>query len=219
MEMRPLKLVVTFLLLAFASRQVSAQMVAISNLADTSAGTVGAVGKPSTYQEAGNSFTTGASMTDLQSVTIKVSSETIVGSSTALSLAIYSNNGGVPGTLLTTLSGPSAPSIGQATYTETGTFALAAGTTYWVVASVSGSDSDFNLTTTTSTTTTGLSGWEINSPFQKNDSESSPSWFAGGKTLEMGVDTLTPVPEPADYGIITGVSGLLFAFVLRRRTA
>jgi hypothetical protein len=71
----------------------------------------------------------------LQKVTLSLK-----GSSTAsgLVVSLYSDSGGSPGATLATLTGPSAPAT-DGNYDYTGSFALAANSRYWIVATSTGS--------------------------------------------------------------------------------
>jgi hypothetical protein len=57
-----------------------------------------------------------------------------VGSPGALSVGLFSDSGGAPGTLLTALTGPANPGV-AASYTYSGITSLVQGNTYWIVAS------------------------------------------------------------------------------------
>jgi hypothetical protein len=80
-------------------------------------------------------FSMGNQAAMLQKVTLSLK-----GSSTASNLVVslYSDSGGSPGATLATLTGPSAPAT-DGYYDYTGSFALAANTKYWVVATSTGS--------------------------------------------------------------------------------
>jgi hypothetical protein len=80
-------------------------------------------------------FLTGDQAAILQKVTLSLK-----GSSTASGfvVSLYSDSGGSPGATLATLTGPSAPAT-DGNYDYTGSFALAANTKYWIVATSTGS--------------------------------------------------------------------------------
>jgi hypothetical protein len=80
-------------------------------------------------------FSVGDQAVMLQKVTLSLK-----GSSTAsgLVVSLYSDSGGSPGATLATLTGPGAPAT-DGNYDYAGSFALAANTKYWIVATSTGS--------------------------------------------------------------------------------
>ncbi len=68
---------------------------------------------------------------------------------------IYSDGGGAPGTLLTTLENPASfsPGIGDYTFTPADSFTLAGGETYWIVASSAAGTYDWKASSPAQTPT------------------------------------------------------------------
>jgi len=128
-------------------------------------------------------------------------------------VSIYDNAGNIPGSLLTTLNGPSSPTVaGDYTYTPgVAGFSMIAGTTYWVVAS---------------DTTASPYKWAVGtgSPSPGTDiglgADSGFGWFNAG-TGHLGEMEIVAVPEAATY-LMDGVMVLAAGFgvyYFRRKTA
>jgi chitinase len=98
------------------------------------------------------SFGTGTSAVTLKSITIPLAQQT----SGPVTMQLYSDAGGQPGTPIGTLTNPASFSSSGAntTFTTTG-IALAANTTYWIVLSANGSGS-YNWSWTSSDNGTGV---------------------------------------------------------------
>ena len=107
----------------------------------------------------GSSFTTGTGSYNLESVTL-LFEENFGGD---LFVRLYSNNGGVPGSLITTFTNPaSIPNIlDETTFTLATSQALTASTTYWLISGVSSGSGNYGWGLTSSDSETGLPGWTI----------------------------------------------------------
>lgn len=144
-------------------------------------------------------FTTGATPTILDSVTLDMDSAVIAGGE--FSVALFSDIGGFPSTRLADLSGETSPvNAGLYSYVPPNNTGLAAGTTYWIVASVPHEgplDRAYRWTTTVDPGETGLPGWTLG-PYQSRgytDGVADVSWVVPGPgSLKMEVAV---VPEPA----------------------
>lgn len=193
------------LLAASASAQVT-----VSNLGNSSAATV-TISTAAATPVAG-SFTTDSATYSLTSVTLHLGS---VDTSSPLTVSIYNDNSGQPGSSLATLSGASPTSGGYYTFTSTG-LALSANTTFWVAATTSGSGAYWlNTTDDLSQSNTGGATWTIG-----DDTKlfSSGSWNTIPVSALMSV-TATAVPEPGTYAALAGLTALGFVAWRRRRAA
>jgi len=220
------------LLLAGAVSLAHGQVVGVSDLGSTTTGTMSGAkavvksGKPSTDLEYASSFTTGAAATTFDSITFPVT----LASGTGLTIALYSSgiqsntDTVAPAALIETLTGPSAPPPGNATYTASTPLTLSANTIYWWVASVpKGVSAEFDFDIAATPLSSGLSGWTINADSSQASEYTTPLTFVANpdKTFEYSVEVtqLSAVPEPSTYALLAGGGSLIFAFYHRRRTA
>lgn len=193
------------LLAASASAQVT-----VSNLAND-IGTSMLI-STSNYTAVAVSFTTDSATYSLTSVTLHMGGSN---TSSPLTVSIYNDNSGLPGSSLTTLSGANPTSSGNYTFTSTG-LALSANTTYWVAAATSGSGQyDWDATADLSQSNTGGATWTIGDSTQLFY---SGSWGTITVSGMMSV-TATAVPEPGTYAALAGLTALGFVAWRRRRAA
>ena len=160
------------------------------------------------------SFTTGSSDTLLDDITINLGTSV---TGTGFTAALYSNNLGLPGSLLLTLNGNATPT-GGGMFTYTGSYTLTATTTYWAVFNVphSGPDASFIINTVGTPNQTGDVGWTLgdNSYAQYGFNGSLGAWTVGFGPARMAVNT-SAVPEPST--LLMAITGLFFAGVRRRK--
>jgi len=138
------------------------------------------------------------------------------GIGSSFQLALYSDASGTVGTEIGLLSGSTSPSGNSYTYTAAGSgISLAPSTTYWFVASASGSD-HYTLETTFSSSSTTTDGWSINNSLDVN---SGSGWSAGsGQQVLFSADaTFTPTPEPGSLALIALGAGTGAVFFRRRQ--
>ncbi|MBI4863820.1 MAG: hypothetical protein HY815_26720 [Candidatus Riflebacteria bacterium] len=140
------------------------------------------------------SFTTDGQTYTFTQVTLDMADAGAAGGNFVVSLR--ADNSGVPaGSSLTGLSGSAAPtSAGQ--YAYTGTYSLAANTTYWVVAGVSSGSGDYrwNFTDSFAQTGPGSIGDEYGFSGDQGTSWTTP----GSGPQKLSVEgTPTGVPEPS----------------------
>ena len=198
--------------------------VNVSNLGETTIGTVATIGRFSntSYKNA-TSFTTGSHNGGytLQSVTIGVWQ--VVGSPSALNLAIHAASGGSPaGSATYTLSGTSPTGGGDYTYTCSGTCTLAANTAYYLVmtANTPGSgDSYYGIDRTASnshTNTPSSAGWSIADVYEFATTGSNFWQNNSSSYVHQFKVTAAPInPDARSVNNLGGASGSTGAIVGR----
>lgn len=134
--------------------------------------------------------------------------ETATGGS--MTVALYSDASGDPGSLLATLTGasPSGGTFTDYTYIPTSSFTLNPNSTYFVVLSAT-SPSDYEWLET-NTAESGDPGWTI-ADISRRDVGGTPF---NGSPLRMEVNA-TAVPEPS--GVLLSLAGLGSLVIRRRR--
>jgi hypothetical protein len=154
-------------------------------------------------------FITDGSSYQLTSVTVDI--DNVRDSSGNFTLRIFNDNGGLPGTMVTNglLSGPGNPSVGQNTYTATGSINLSPNTTYWVVAQVSSGTGRYALSFTLSTSQTGA--WSI-LDYEAYSEDSGSTWYSDDTLvmrMSISADEVDPaIPTLNEWGMI------IFTFLL-----
>jgi hypothetical protein len=131
------------------------------------------------------SFTTGSDAQSLKSITVPLELE----SPGTVSLMIYSDNGGVPGSHLATLTSPasfSTTSHAMTTFTASG-ITLDPNTTYWVLLQSSGT-----VGVAAAANTTGTGSGFTGTTLEWNGSWSTP--FSGQNSMQMQVITADAGP-------------------------
>ena len=171
-----------------------------------------------TGQSVAAPFVTGPSAASLDSVTFyEVSLNVPTGT---FHLSIYSDNSGVPGSILPGggLNGASNPlATGYLTYTTGGPLTLAATTHYWVVASSDapgGFLNQYGWFQAPSSSFVSPVGWSYTAPSGASHDFSldhGSTWFDSPGTLLMAIDG-TLVPEPSAFVFLC----LACAVALRR---
>ena len=222
------------ILLGLASTALQANTIAVSNLGEPyfSNGSLGlAVGRISgNYVQSAFSFTTGGTDTVLDSVTLDMNAA--INSPTAFHLDLYggfvaSNNVGLTG-LITSLS--SLTSLTTAgLHVFSGSAALSANTTYWLLASANSTanDSFFVVrgTDSLSETAGGLPGWSIGDVRRTYFNPSNPSLGTGPQNPWNSVSSqmmfsvaVSSVPESGTYLYSAWLGGIaIFAASVTRR--
>ena len=196
---------------AGAAQLYSTEMV--SNLANADRGLINSSCDVTNVQKQADAFTTGATASFLNSITIK----TAVGTGTGFSLALYSDNASLPGTLIETLSGSVSPTTASAfTYTASGLTTLNANTTYFWVAAGSVSGDNFVLQFTADATQSSPAAWTISDNFASSYDGTNWTPRSGGNTPQFAINA-TAVPEPSTYAAIAGVAALGFVAYRRRQ--
>jgi hypothetical protein len=157
------------------------------------------------------SFTTDAFSYTLDSVTIDISS---LGGSIGFYAQIFSDNGGVPGSLLSggSLVGPPNPSS-LATYMPSAALAFSPNTTYWLVTGATAGDATIN--TTSNPAESGP--WQLGNTAYS--SIGGGAWGTGGSSVLFFSVTASAsaIPEPSTYAAIAGAT--MLGFVIWRRRA
>lgn len=175
----------------------------------------------STYHwDRAQSFTTGVGSYTLNSIDLKLVGRNYDPST--FTVALYSDSGGDPGSLLATLTGNSDPNTaGTYTYTATGGYALDASTPYFMVASVPsgelGDQYSYRMSTDPSDSeTTSVDSWTLGNGHHSRNNAGSGTWSFDSSSLIMSV-TATAVPKPSTYAGIFGGLALIGTFLVRRR--
>lgn len=204
-------LVLTATLSVFVARDLPAQAVYVSNL--VAGDDSGVVCDATTWDAA--EFTTGGNLSgyNLDSVEIAIDGIWVVDGS-GFSLSIYSNNSGLPGSSLGTLSGSSNPSVaGNYAYTASG-ISLSPYTSYWIVgnAATAFPNGSFLWGDTTSSAYASSGGWSMNSATRDLSSDNGSSWTSTAVSVLRFSVAATPAPEPQPFPL----AGLGLAIVLLR---
>ncbi len=162
-------------------------------------------------------FTTGSDSATLTSITGSFSAVTGASVATnAFSLSIYNSSGGLPGTLLETLSGSSSPTTNAYyTYTSAGNVTLTPNTTYFAVTSVTDTGlARWNVVSSNSETS--LYGWSIADGLHITMNPTSNWVLASSSSHQISVSALA-VPEPSTYAALAAALTLAVTVYVRRR--
>lgn len=194
------RIAVLFLYLVGATIDSHAATILTDNLSATSAGS----DSVSDNVLLAADFSTDSSAYGLSSVTLLLREESV---GTA-SLNLYSDNGGIPGFLLGTLtsSGSYSSNLADTVFTASG-ITLAANTTYWLVLGASSGTFEWSWTATNSGSGAGYTG---NSAYFDGS-----YWYgtSGVYPYQLSV-TANPagtsaVPEPASFGLFAATLGII----------
>ena len=130
----------------------------ISNVGQTAAAGAAQV---STSQSQAQGFTTGSDSGGYTLGSVELAVSSFSGAASDITVSIYSESSGNPGTLVHTLTTPASISAAVTTFTAPSGATLAASTTYYVVVSTTGSGISLSRTSATAEDTGGVSGWSI----------------------------------------------------------
>jgi hypothetical protein len=182
-------------------------IVIVSNLTATPAGV-----DASSLNVGAQSFTTGGTAATLQDVVLD-----LLGSG-AVDVSLFSDNSGLPGSSLLSLGTLTPTGSGFGDYTATGTYALAADSTYWVVVDYLGAPS-WGWTYSTAYTGTGTLGTltnSVNGGTTWNPAfPSTPPYPSNPYLLEVAA-TATPEPGTSTL-LVIGIGFLGLMMVTRKR--
>lgn len=181
--------------------QSSAAVYEVSNLGTGIFGYLPVHYTTSTGDIRANSFTTGTSATQLDSVTLDMFAAPTPTPSGNFSVSIYSYSASGPSTLLASLTGEENPANEQQyTYNAGTLLTLAANTTYFVVARVpqTSPNKSYAWTEASDGTETGASGWSIGdkSWYSSNAGSSWVQLIASPARFSVQASDISAVPEP-----------------------
>ena len=135
-----------------------ADVTLISNVGQTAA--TGAA-QVSTSQSQAQGFTTGSDSGGYTLGSVELAVSSFGGTASDITVSIYSESSGDPGTVVHTLTTPASISAAVTTFTAPSGATLAASTTYYVVISTTSSGISLSRTNATAEDTGGVSGWSI----------------------------------------------------------
>jgi hypothetical protein len=199
------------MVLVFASLSVYGGTVAIvDNLTDTPAGV------DTGLNAAAQAFTTGGTAETLQDVVLELLGNEDEGG--AVDVSLFSDSSGLPGSSLLSLGELTPTGSGYADYTATGTYALAADSTYWVVVDYLGSPG-WGFTASAAYTGTGTLGSFTNS------SNGGTTWLGPYSPTEVDFEpyllevdaATTATPEPS--GLVLMLMGIGAMVLIKRSSA
>ena len=129
----------------------------ISNVGQTAAGNANVTAT----QSQGQGFTTGSDSGGYTLGSVELAVSSFSGTASDITVSIYSESSGDPGTVVHTLTTPASISAAVTTFTAPSGATLAASTTYYVVISTTSSGISLSRTDATAEDTGGVSGWSI----------------------------------------------------------
>ena len=131
----------------------------VSNVGQTATGNANVTAS----QSQGQGFTTGSDSGGYTLGSVELAVSSFSGTASDITVRIYSESSGNPGTGVHILTTPASISTPVTTFTAPSGTTLAAGTTYYVVISTTGTGSGITLgrTNATAEDTGGASGWSI----------------------------------------------------------
>ena len=130
----------------------------VSNVGQTAATGAAQVNTP---QSQGQGFTTGSDSGGYTLGSVELAVSSFSGTASNITVSIYSESSGNPGTVVHTLTTPASISAAVTTFTAPSGATLAASTTYYVVISTTSSGISLSRTDATAEDTGGVSGWSI----------------------------------------------------------
>ena len=129
----------------------------VSNVGQTAAGNANVTAT----QSQGQGFTTGSDSGGYTLGSVELAVSSFSGTASDITVSIYSESSGDPGTLVHTLTTPASIATPVTTFTAPSGTTLAANTTYYVVISTTGSGINLSRTNAAAEDTGGASGWSI----------------------------------------------------------
>ena len=129
----------------------------VSNVGQTATGNANVTAS----QSQGQGFTTGSDSGGYTLGSVELAVSSFSGTASDITVSIYSESSGNPGTVVHTLTTPASISTPVTTFTAPSGTTLAAGTTYYVVISTTSSGINLSRTNATAEDTGGVSGWSI----------------------------------------------------------
>jgi hypothetical protein len=202
-------------LFLFRASALAQGTVYLSNLGQGSAGGLG-VGVGESLAQPFYTGNTSAGYT-LNSIQLFMTAVSGPGPSGGFGLALYGDAGGLPGSLLATLSSPDNPSAqGVYTYTAAG-ISLLPLTPYWIEATSPPSSPYYWWSIATATSFSAEDGWggKTTSPYSLILSGAATTGNGLGP-LQFAVSA-TPVPEPGQLAWLVLGSATLFCHKAQRR--
>jgi hypothetical protein len=206
----------SIVLLLSVSTHLHAQVLVVDTLAN-SQDTNPLIQDPSGgFQDLAQSFTMGTQPLTLSDVTLKIDR---LNGGGGISVTVFSDNAGVPGSSLQILSGPSDPLPGQPSGTTgnvdyTGNLSLSPSTTYWIeVRTSNGNNSGYAWWETLTPSNAGsgtLGAWAV------GGNGMTPYWHNNGTTRAMLL-SVTAVPEPSQGALVVGLALVSFLIIMHRR--
>ncbi|MBV9508320.1 MAG: hypothetical protein JO323_25295 [Acidobacteriia bacterium] len=200
--------IMIFVLLVGAAIHLRALVFLTDNLSSTSSGSDTVSG--STLL--GADFTTDADNYLLESATLLVQQDT----SGVASLYVYSDNSGIPGSLLGTFASPASytSSLSSTVFTASG-LPLSADTTYWLVLSGTTGSFDWSWTTDNSASSAGFTG--------DTASYDGSYWYGTSGVypyqLSVTADPVSATPEPSMFFLLLAASVAIGVMSTRKRLA
>ena len=129
----------------------------VSNVGQTATGNANVTATQSQAQ----GFTTGSDSGGYTLGSVELAVSSFSGTASDITVSIYSESSGDPGTVVHTLTTPASISTPVTTFTAPSGTTLAANTTYYVVISTTGSGINLSRTNAAAEDTGGASGWSI----------------------------------------------------------
>ena len=176
----------------------------VSNIGQTAA--TGAA-NVSTTQSSAQGFTTGTNSGGYTLDSVELAVTPFDGTASDITVSIYSESSGDPGTLVHTLTTPGSLSDPVTTFTAPSGATLAASTTYYVVASTASTLFLLSRTEATAEDTGGASGWSIAD--DRRFSRNLVSWTTATVPIRMRINgaaatatTSTITEVPADWSLV-----------------
>ena len=176
----------------------------VSNIGQTAA--TGAA-NVSTTQSSAQGFTTGTNSGGYTLDSVELAVTPFDGTASDITVSIYSESSGDPGTLVHTLTTPGSLSDPVTTFTAPSGATLAASTTYYVVASTASTLFLLSRTEATAEDTGGASGWSIAD--DRRFSRNLVTWTTATVPIRMRINgaaatatTSTITEVPADWSLV-----------------
>ena len=181
----------------------------ISNIGQTAATGAATV---STTQSSAQGFTTGTNSGGYTLDSVELAVTPFDGTASDITVSIYSESSGDPGTLVHTLTTPGSLSDPVTTFTAPSGATLAASTTYYVVASTTNTLFLLSRTEATAEDTGGASGWSIAD--DRRFSRNLVTWTTATVPIRMRINgaaatATNPATGTVTSGMITQTSAVI----------